>query len=139
MDIPLPRAGYGVHGHTIMIWWFHLEGSRYAITIEEDDKQWWLLFWHHLQGCWMYRVFEELEIEPDDDWVPLHGDIQEVARVDGEFPLFLVIERMENPDQLVWVICVGIRSAEEEETYGVLWELRTSVRPNWETRILRRL
>ncbi len=84
----------------------------------------------------MHRVFEELDLEPDNEWVPMHGDIQGVARVDGEFSLFLVVERMENPEQLMWVFCVGIRSLGEEETCGVLWEVRTSIRPNWETRVL---
>ncbi len=68
------------------------------ITIEEDDEQWWWVFWRHMQDRWMHKVFEELDLEPDDEWVPLYGDIQGAARVDGEFPLIRLVERMENTD-----------------------------------------
>jgi len=120
MDLPSPRVGNGVRGRAISIWWFHLDSARYAITIEEGDQQLLWVFWCHMEGHWMHRVFEELDLEPDNEWVPMHGDIQGVARVDGEFSLFLVVERMENPEQLMWVFCVGIRSPGEEETCGVL-------------------
>jgi hypothetical protein len=133
MDRPSPRVGFGLRGRTQMIWWFRIDELRFAVTVETQvDQSWWLV-WHHRQGNWLYRVFEVQPFDASGEWEALYGDIQGIARVEDDFPLFLVLERIERPEQLVWIFCVGVAGNEGEEIYGVLWEMRTPVTPNWTT------
>jgi hypothetical protein len=78
-------------------------------------------------------VFEVQPFDASGEWEALYGDIQGIARVEDDFPLFLVLERIERPEQMVWIFCVGVAGNEGEEIYGVLWEMRTPVTPNWTT------
>jgi len=99
-----------------MIWWFRIDELRFAVTVETQvDQSWWLV-WHHRQGNWLYRVFEVQPFDASGEWEALYGDIQGIA-----------------PEQLVWIFCVGVAGNEGEEIYGVLWEMRTPVTPNWTT------
>jgi hypothetical protein len=65
-----PHIGYkGIVGRALAIWWVRSDGSRYAISIEEDvwRMHYWIL-WVHTNRTWTYQVFLEMPVEDAALW-----------------------------------------------------------------------
>jgi hypothetical protein len=78
-------------------------------------------------------VFEEQGEEVVDSLNSLHGDVQGVAWEEEGGMMYLVVERLEEMNQVVWILYFVDHDDEEGGTFQQVLELLSPDIPNWET------